>query len=235
MSTTTATPGRSCGAPITNRSASFSTVFMRWRRRFRSRHTIDPGRQDLSGAARRRAETRARRAVLEPAFPLLPRAGRSAGGRFHGSRVRPPAMPGPLSLEIFNDQFRAGSAVRTATDGLRSLILLEDDVRGAASAAPALPLQPKAKSRGVGFIEFAVSEEQGGRPRRACSASSAFARPARIAARTSSAGRRAISNSSSIASRTVLRIRTTSRTVPASAPSRSMSTMPARPWRAPKR
>ena len=67
---------------------------------------------------------------------------------------------GPLSLEIFNDQFRAGSAVRTATDGLRSLILLEDDVRGAASGAPAMPLQPKARSRGVGFIEFAVSEEK---------------------------------------------------------------------------
>jgi 3-dehydroshikimate dehydratase len=67
---------------------------------------------------------------------------------------------GPLSLEIFNDQFRAGSAVRTATDGLRSLILLEDDVRAAASAAPAMPLQPKAKSRGVGFIEFAVSDEK---------------------------------------------------------------------------
>jgi 4-hydroxyphenylpyruvate dioxygenase len=62
-------------------------------------------------------------------------------------------------LEIFNDQFRAGSAVRTATDGLRSLILLEDDVRAAAGAA-AMPLQPKAQSRGVGFIEFAVSEEK---------------------------------------------------------------------------
>src|SRR5213595_205642 len=44
---------------------------------------------------------------------------------------------GPLSLEIFNDQFRAGSAVRTATDGLRSLILLEDDVRTSSSSAPA--------------------------------------------------------------------------------------------------
>ncbi len=55
---------------------------------------------------------------------------------------------GPLSLEIFNDQFRAGSAVRTATDGLRSLILLEDDVRGAASrhardAAAAEGAQPR--------------------------------------------------------------------------------------------
>ena len=35
---------------------------------------------------------------------------------------------GPLSLEIFNDQFRSGSAVRTATDGLRSLILLQDQL-----------------------------------------------------------------------------------------------------------
>jgi 4-hydroxyphenylpyruvate dioxygenase len=64
---------------------------------------------------------------------------------------------GPLSLEIFNDQFRAGSAVRTATDGLRSLILLEEEVRG---TTPAASLQPKAPSRGVGFIEFALSEER---------------------------------------------------------------------------
>jgi 4-hydroxyphenylpyruvate dioxygenase len=65
---------------------------------------------------------------------------------------------GPLSLEIFNDQFRAGSAVRTATDGLRSLILLEDRL-GEPSARTA-GLQPKARSRGVGFIEFAVSEDK---------------------------------------------------------------------------
>src|SRR5271169_6785390 len=65
---------------------------------------------------------------------------------------------GPLSLEIFNDQFRSGSAVRTATDGLRSLILLGDQMAEAASAAPTKKLQPKARSRGVGFIEFAVSE-----------------------------------------------------------------------------
>lgn len=65
---------------------------------------------------------------------------------------------GPLSLEIFNDQFRAGSAVRTATDGLRSLILLEDQL-GQLSAGTA-SLQAKARSRGVGFIEFAVSEDK---------------------------------------------------------------------------
>jgi 4-hydroxyphenylpyruvate dioxygenase len=63
---------------------------------------------------------------------------------------------GPLSLEIFNDQFRAGSAVRTATDGLRSLILLEDQLGKGAPNAAAARLQPRARSRGVGFIEFAV-------------------------------------------------------------------------------
>jgi 4-hydroxyphenylpyruvate dioxygenase len=72
--------------------------------------------------------------------------------------VRTTGYSGPLSLEIFNDQFRSGSAVRTATDGLRSLMLLEDQLAETSSAAPAKKLQPKARSRGVGFIEFAVSE-----------------------------------------------------------------------------
>lgn len=61
---------------------------------------------------------------------------------------------GPWSLEIFNDQFRAGSAVRTATDGLRSLILLQDQL----AKTPADALQPKTSTRGVGFVEFAVNE-----------------------------------------------------------------------------
>jgi 4-hydroxyphenylpyruvate dioxygenase len=61
---------------------------------------------------------------------------------------------GPWSLEIFNDQFRAGSAVRTATDGLRSLILLQDQLAGNGAAA----LQPKSPTLGVGFLEFAVNE-----------------------------------------------------------------------------
>jgi 4-hydroxyphenylpyruvate dioxygenase len=65
---------------------------------------------------------------------------------------------GPLSLEIFNDQFRSGSAVRTATDGLRSLILLEDQLANSPTGTPAAGLQKKAQSRGVGFVEFAVDE-----------------------------------------------------------------------------
>jgi 4-hydroxyphenylpyruvate dioxygenase len=36
---------------------------------------------------------------------------------------------GPLSLEIFNDVFRAAPARRTATDAMRSLLLLESEVR----------------------------------------------------------------------------------------------------------
>lgn len=58
---------------------------------------------------------------------------------------------GPLSLEIFNDQFRAGSARRLATDGVRSLIQLADQIE------PSLP--PRAHCLGVEFIEFALDEE----------------------------------------------------------------------------
>lgn len=65
---------------------------------------------------------------------------------------------GPLSLEIFNDQFRSGSAVRTATDGLRSLILLEDQLAHSAAAprATGATLPRRVPSRGVGFVEFAL-------------------------------------------------------------------------------
>lgn len=58
---------------------------------------------------------------------------------------------GPLSHEIFNDQFRAGSARRLATDGMRSLIALSDQ------ATPHLP--PRAQVLGVEFIEFALDED----------------------------------------------------------------------------
>jgi 4-hydroxyphenylpyruvate dioxygenase len=69
--------------------------------------------------------------------------------------VRATGYAGPLSLEIFNDQFRAGSAARTAVDGLRSLILL-DEALAPSEAAALLPLRPR--SRGVSFVEFAVNE-----------------------------------------------------------------------------
>src|SRR5438445_13811630 len=58
---------------------------------------------------------------------------------------------GPLSLEIFNDQFRSGSAVRTAIDGLRSLILLEAQLAEKSLNASAARLTPKTRSSCVGF------------------------------------------------------------------------------------
>jgi 4-hydroxyphenylpyruvate dioxygenase len=67
---------------------------------------------------------------------------------------------GEFSLEIFNDQFRAGSPRSVAVDGQRSLISLMDqlrDVSGAASLGiPAMP--PRSKCLGVEFIEFAVDD-----------------------------------------------------------------------------
>lgn len=55
---------------------------------------------------------------------------------------------GPLSLEIFNDDFRAAPARTTAADGLRSLVLAETQ-----AAAP-LPAPPAYD--GFEFLEFAV-------------------------------------------------------------------------------
>src|ERR1700738_1418979 len=94
-------------------------------------------------------------------FRCFPGQGGLAGADFMKG-VQTTGYAGPLSLEIFNDQFRAGSAVRTATDGLRSLILLQDQLAESFSTAPTARLQPKAQSRGVGFIEFAVSEAKAG-------------------------------------------------------------------------
>jgi 4-hydroxyphenylpyruvate dioxygenase len=65
---------------------------------------------------------------------------------------------GPLSLEIFNDQFRAGSAKRVAVDGLRSLIQLADQTTRLSDPAKA-EMPDRAPLLGVEFIEFALDEE----------------------------------------------------------------------------
>jgi 3-dehydroshikimate dehydratase len=59
---------------------------------------------------------------------------------------------GPISLEIFNDEFRSAPTRLTARDGLRSLILTE-------SGAGALALSAPPRFDGVEFLEFAVDEE----------------------------------------------------------------------------
>jgi 4-hydroxyphenylpyruvate dioxygenase len=61
---------------------------------------------------------------------------------------------GYWSLEIFNDQFRAGAARSVAVDGLRSLIFLGD--RLGADGEPSLP--PRSRCEAVEFVEFAVED-----------------------------------------------------------------------------
>jgi len=67
---------------------------------------------------------------------------------------------GEFSLEIFNDQFRAGSPREVAVDGQRSLVYLMDQLRGSPEAAklaiPAMP--PRSQCLGVAFIEFSVDD-----------------------------------------------------------------------------
>jgi 4-hydroxyphenylpyruvate dioxygenase len=69
---------------------------------------------------------------------------------------------GLLSLEIFNDQFRAGSARSVAVDGQRSLLFLLDQLRERTGAAPGMPtvLPPRSKALGTEFIEFAIDESE---------------------------------------------------------------------------
>lgn len=77
--------------------------------------------------------------------------------------VQATGYQGDLSLEIFNDQFRAGSPRAVALDGQRSLIYLMDQLRAktgkSALDVPVLP--PRSKCLGVEFIEFAVDDRTG--------------------------------------------------------------------------
>jgi 4-hydroxyphenylpyruvate dioxygenase len=84
---------------------------------------------------------------------------------------------GPLSLEIFNDEFRAAPARANAADAMRSLLWLEQQVRrlpslhrpelthGEARRVPLLDPPAEPVLRGWSFIEFAVDAATGGRLR----------------------------------------------------------------------
>ncbi|PSJ42016.1 bifunctional sugar phosphate isomerase/epimerase/4-hydroxyphenylpyruvate dioxygenase family protein [Allosphingosinicella deserti] len=67
---------------------------------------------------------------------------------------------GPLSLEIFNDRFRAMPASVVALDGFRALRLSVDEGARAIGieVPPALP--PRVRCRGFEFLEFAVSDQE---------------------------------------------------------------------------
>ncbi len=68
---------------------------------------------------------------------------------------------GPLSLEIFNDQFRGGSPRTIARDGHRSLVYLMDQVRRQEPdiAIQTAEMPARVKSEGFAFVEFAASDE----------------------------------------------------------------------------
>ncbi len=73
---------------------------------------------------------------------------------------------GPLSLEIFNDQFRGASAAAVAIDGMRSLrasgeaLAAKRALRGEAPLADLAPLPPPPVVGGVEFVEFAASDAE---------------------------------------------------------------------------
>src|SRR5262249_48572393 len=71
---------------------------------------------------------------------------------------------GPLSLEIFNDQYRSASSLMVARDGYLSLVQVMDQVHRAEPAvcrdAPMLP--PRSKVEAVEFIEFASGSREAG-------------------------------------------------------------------------
>ena len=72
---------------------------------------------------------------------------------------------GPISREIFNDQFRGGSPRAIAEDGMRSLLALMHDVNRIEPASrldvPSMP--PRTEIEGVEFIEFAAHEVEANR------------------------------------------------------------------------
>jgi 4-hydroxyphenylpyruvate dioxygenase len=73
--------------------------------------------------------------------------------------VKATGYDGYLSLEIFNDQFRAGSARQVAVDGRRSLLASMDRVRRAAGAVQEIAALPdRSQPLGFEFVEFAADE-----------------------------------------------------------------------------
>ncbi|RFU44049.1 bifunctional sugar phosphate isomerase/epimerase/4-hydroxyphenylpyruvate dioxygenase family protein [Paraburkholderia sp. DHOC27] len=77
------------------------------------------------------------------------------------ARVMETGYQGPLSLEIFNDGFRAAPTAATAADGHRSLLFLEEQTRTKLNErgepAPQLYQPPPAPAHiGFQFLEFAV-------------------------------------------------------------------------------
>ncbi|MBO1073495.1 bifunctional sugar phosphate isomerase/epimerase/4-hydroxyphenylpyruvate dioxygenase family protein [Roseomonas marmotae] len=81
-------------------------------------------------------------------FRNFPGQGELDVGGFLGAVTRS-GYRGPISLEVFNDEFRSAPARLNARDGLRSLVLAE-------AQAGVLDLPAPPRSSGFAFLEFAV-------------------------------------------------------------------------------
>ncbi|HLI58703.1 MAG TPA: TIM barrel protein [Solirubrobacteraceae bacterium] len=77
-------------------------------------------------------------------------------------RVLAAGYEGPLSLEVFNDVFRQADPERMAVDAMRSLLVLQERLRGAGRR----PLPPPACLRGYAFVELAVEPTSAGKIQR---------------------------------------------------------------------
>lgn len=71
---------------------------------------------------------------------------------------------GLISLEIFSDRFRAGSARSVAVDGQRSLLFMFDKLRQATGSPVrgVRPLPPPSAVKGIEFLEFAMDDATAG-------------------------------------------------------------------------
>ncbi len=78
--------------------------------------------------------------------------------------LRDTGYDGLLSLEIFNDDFRAGGAKRIAADGRRSLIQLASDTGfGLDGSSATISMPPRAICERVEFVEFALDASSAAR------------------------------------------------------------------------
>jgi 4-hydroxyphenylpyruvate dioxygenase len=128
-STTIAMPGRWCGAPIIPRSAWCSTASTSWRAAPTSApiRAIPRDRIFLVQVADA-PQARHGLPVVEPAFRNFPGQGDLPLGAFMDA-LQTTGFDGLFSLEIFNDQFRAGLSPQVAIDGQRSLVNLLDELQ----------------------------------------------------------------------------------------------------------
>src|SRR5690606_11774821 len=77
---------------------------------------------------------------LQGSFPVIP----------FMKKVLETGYNGPLSLEVFNDEFRAAPAKRIAQDGFRSMLYLQ------AELYPGKILPPLPEVERIEYVEFAV-------------------------------------------------------------------------------